>query len=445
MAEMEVKLKIADMDKTFSELQNKMGKVFGSLKMPSFGGGKDSGNFGAILNIGTKVLAAVSIVAVVAGALKDILQPILDQISLLVQILVLPFASLLNSLLRPVLGMAAKYLIRLMGPLKSSEDRRKLPEAGAAAKEGKETASGLMETVVNPAINVIGDGLQRAASVLDIFLPGFEDTFLRGMDFIGSWFAGLASKLGGAWTQLNLAWDWLMKMGQDILKLDFTAALKDFGMVLGGLGKALMGVISAMLQTLFLALGPLGMAIWTGVVEPLVNAAYNTLIGFGTYVWEEVVVPITTTAYNLLNGLGNWLKENLFDPIINFAVNQLKGALSVAQLIYDAISGLFNWAINWVKGLLGNLNPFGRGGGSFRIFDAVITPRGQVIQTDPADYLFATKNPEKLASGGSRSIVIGDININNPIVRDEADMRRMMAQFRRELTTILKRGGTYGI
>lgn len=50
-----------------------------------------------------------------------------------------------------------------------------------------------------------------------------------------------------------------------------------------------------------------------------------------------------------------------------------------------------------ILGISGNLRSIGQ---TLSVNDAVITPRGDVIKTDPRDYLIATKNPAALAGGG---------------------------------------------
>lgn len=65
--------------------------------------------------------------------------------------------------------------------------------------------------------------------------------------------------------------------------------------------------------------------------------------------------------------------------------------------------------------------------------DAVITPRGQVINTDPADYIFATKNPGSLAGGSS---IIVNVNGGNYLSEDAAEkmgdliIDRLQGQYR---------------
>jgi xanthosine utilization system XapX-like protein len=52
--------------------------------------------------------------------------------------------------------------------------------------------------------------------------------------------------------------------------------------------------------------------------------------------------------------------------------------------------------------------------------DAVITPQGQVIQTDPADWLFATKNPSALA-GGITVNINGGTYLSEEVAEDIGD------------------------
>jgi hypothetical protein len=123
------------------------------------------------------------------------------------------------------------------------------------------------------------------------------------------------------------------------------------------------------------------------------------------------------------------------------------------KLIWAGIVADFTDKINIIKRLIGDvmgpLNAVGsfvggaiNGAGSalksvLNVHDAVITPSGQVIQTDPADYLFATKNPGNM--GGSGSLTI---NINNGMFIDQnqarifANVLAKMINHNNKLTTI---------
>ena len=66
----------------------------------------------------------------------------------------------------------------------------------------------------------------------------------------------------------------------------------------------------------------------------------------------------------------------------------------------------------------------------YEVDDAVITKDGKVIKTSPQDYLFATKTPQALATGGSYNINI------NATVRNDNDIYKMKYELNRLLKSI---------
>ena len=81
----------------------------------------------------------------------------------------------------------------------------------------------------------------------------------------------------------------------------------------------------------------------------------------------------------------------------------------------------------------------GGGGSTTKTTDAVIAPGGNVISTDPADYLIATKNPADLAGKGS--ITIGDISITIQGSASKSDAKDIAEEVWHELELNLKRLG----
>ena len=124
---------------------------------------------------------------------------------------------------------------------------------------------------------------------------------------------------------------------------------------------------------------------------------------------------------------------------MNAAMDQLKQtfvqlgtALSPIVQVISFVAGLLGTIIGYTQDLLGFLNPFGDSfgkvdfensagntalantGKTIGIGDGVIGPEGDVISTDPADYLIATKTPGEMAgavsaSGGGVSIDLGPL------------------------------------
>lgn len=68
-------------------------------------------------------------------------------------------------------------------------------------------------------------------------------------------------------------------------------------------------------------------------------------------------------------------------------------------------------------------------GSTKKVKDAIITPRGDVIETDPADYIIATKNP---AGMGGKGVVV---NIYNPMMLDS----KMVQLVSDQIVGLLKR------
>lgn len=69
------------------------------------------------------------------------------------------------------------------------------------------------------------------------------------------------------------------------------------------------------------------------------------------------------------------------------------------------------------------------------IDDGIITPNNQVIKTNPKDYIIAMKQPQQLVTASSsKGATNYSITINNPIVRNDNDIR----QIKNELERLIK-------
>ena len=90
-----------------------------------------------------------------------------------------------------------------------------------------------------------------------------------------------------------------------------------------------------------------------------------------------------------------------------------------------------------IKDEKGDYQYLGKNGGvsqypEKRVNDAIITKTGQVVKTDPQDYIFAMKQPQKLANAAGSSVGGNyTINIYNPVVKDDKDIRQLKNELER--------------
>jgi hypothetical protein len=137
---------------------------------------------------------------------------------------------------------------------------------------------------------------------------------------------------------------------------------------------------------------------------------------------------ITTVLDGILFSNPDSLKNRLLQGFTD-TVNGLNNVIKTVDKFAGAVSRIFSAIpVELLKAFL-------------PVTDAVITPSGQVIQTDPADYLFATKHPENLARGGGGNTI--NINISSPSFRDDRDLDDLVDKIQRKLEMNLKRGGNY--
>ncbi len=87
--------------------------------------------------------------------------------------------------------------------------------------------------------------------------------------------------------------------------------------------------------------------------------------------------------------------NSLFEQFLQNIVSSL-AQVAAQQIATGLLAGIFG-GVGKLTGIAGFFQSI------FKVGDAVITPQGQVIQTDPADYLLITKNPSNLSNGGNKS------------------------------------------
>ena len=151
--------------------------------------------------------------------------------------------------------------------------------------------------------------------------------------------------------------------------------------------------------------------IWEGILKP----AWNWFVGIGELIWTEILKP-------------SW-----------------EWFLGIGEKIWDIIKSPFEWLADKISkfsffggrsGSTSSASDSDSEHSSISSADFILRPNGQIIKTASDDFIFGTKNPEKMFgnSGGGTTI-----NINNPVVREEADIRKLTNEISRALQSQMKR------
>lgn len=166
-------------------------------------------------------------------------------------------------------------------------------------------------------------------------------------------------------------------------------------------------------------------------------SAFKTVIELAELAVDTFKTKITETWQSIKDSFAKvWLAVDMgVDGFINGLMGLGIGGKTIGDIFgysgpkYKAENGW--WKIKDDKGIYQWL---GANGGiaqypEKRVNDAIITKTGQVVKTDPQDYIFAMKQPQKLANAaGSSGGGNYTINIYNPTVRNDSDIKRLKSQ-----------------
>lgn len=168
---------------------------------------------------------------------------------------------------------------------------------------------------------------------------------------------------------------------------------------------------------------PVFKVLWEGIkwVWEVLKGAFQLIWEGITWVWNTLYKPVFSWLAEMFKSI--WTV--IIEPVWNWIKDKFNLMKDVLGNIVDAIKGV----ANKIRNLISNLNPF-KSSKSTKVNDAIIRPDGQIIQTDPKDYIFATKTPEKMF--GQNQVTL---NINNPVVREERDIRKIAE----EVSKVLER------
>ena len=134
---------------------------------------------------------------------------------------------------------------------------------------------------------------------------------------------------------------------------------------------------------------------WKDFLE-ILSKSWEKLKTLGTWIWDALVKTFTT-AFESVKNLGTWIWDTLKTTFTN---------------AFEALKGIGKWILRKIKSFL----PFG-GGSDSAVNDAIITPNGDIIRTNPSDYLIATKNPGALMGGSGSSNI--NVTVNGGMITEE--------------------------
>lgn len=177
-------------------------------------------------------------------------------------------------------------------------------------------------------------------------------------------------------------------------------------------------IIAAVLAGLAVTLGIIGVAL------PLVIAGFTLLFS-----------PITIIIIGIIMLIAKW-KEfkqmwvDLWDDIKGAAKVGADAIMSFLQPVFDFVMKIVN-AIDKAVSFVGDKIGIG-GGKKKKVNDAVINPSGDVVETNPNDWLIATQNPGALFGGLGGGLVVninGGTYLDEGVAADIGDMILKRLQF----------------
>lgn len=132
---------------------------------------------------------------------------------------------------------------------------------------------------------------------------------------------------------------------------------------------------------------------------------------------EKLVGTVKSKARDIGDKIGGGIKKG-----IKGAQAGIRAAIN-AILPFGLTIGKISDFMNESKSMARRANEASSSSPDASVNDAVITDNGKVIETSPQDFLFATRNPEGLASGGAGDITV---NFDNPQIDSEVDVDDLM-------------------
>jgi len=397
-----------------SGIAGPMGSAGKRVTSSTGGTSKDISKIAAGVIIGAGALAIIkkSMGSLMKASPK--LQQTLSIFSKSMMLILRPIGDLLSVIFRPLALLLLKYAIPFY---KMSVTKLK-------------TTGGKVGGAVGGAVGIIGGTI--AASAIAGSIAGPVGTALGVI--AGVFLAGLGVLLGINFGAMIEEWsksiysffksiDWV-ELWQGLI-IFFTETLPEITQVAWDM------IATFFLETLPFAAG----------------YAFETILELFNDVWEAIKKFIVVTLPEAV--IEAW--EKLKEFIVSIPT-KIETAFEAVKIFFTkTIPGWFTSAIDMIKKKWDSIKSFGKSlkdkassavskisssfsGGRKSVRDAIITPKGDIITTDPKDYLIATKNPQSLAGGSTT------INISVNALDASSFDRNVLDKIARAVDEVMKRG-----
>lgn len=314
----------------------------------------------------------------IAGELLKSVKALFDPISAIAGLLI----GALFPILKPFLILFIKVGLLLF---------RWLQQAMSGLGAGTETSA--LQTNEQGILQA-GDKLKSALFIIGAIVAGIvaallgaPATIIAAVALLGGL---LFSKVGAFFV------DTFLGFVQWIDSLFGTNFIQPLSMFFEGIANVFQGLYNTLINLVSLDFAEA----WEGLKQVFLGA-WQILKGVLGTLWESLK-QIVLQSFKGLSTLGSWIWDSL---------------VAIFKPSFEALRNIGSWISDKIKGFFSSLNPFSRGSSSRSVNDAIITPNGDVIRTNPSDYLIATKTPESLGGGGGSSNV--NVTINGGLITEE--------------------------
>lgn len=271
-------------------------------------------------------------------------------------------------------------------------------------------------------------------------------TIATKMKFLGLVFEDVKKKIGEALVDLGVggALDFAIGILKNLDKIDFKGTFQDWA-------EGVKSFVSEFIK--FNELGQFAQGIWQVIVDffnTYMRPAWNSLVqtikdnkdtlllltGYftkyigiitaGVFIAGMTALVMMFQAVEKAIKAVQWVIDKLSDAFVSL-MKLIDKVIAKWQAFKSAVGGLGGSISNTVGGWLSGIG--NTVGNVLGINDAVISPSGQIVTTNPNDWLIATQNPAGLGGGGIT------INLNGTFMSP----RETMQQITDEIATELKR------